>query len=119
MVKRLETLVLKKGPIIQPACLGCLRPFKGEPIYCPKCNLPLCSLNCDYLSTHETQECSIFSEAKLVQNVKVDTTKPNSLFNCIALMRIILKFRPGIKAELDEQVACEEVKKLMTHLEDR
>ena len=108
-----------KGPIIRPACLGCLLAFRDQPEYCQKCNLPICSQSCDRLPIHESQECVIFSNAKLVQNIKVDTTKPNSLFNCIALMRMILKFRPDVECTLEEEISKEEVKKLMTHIDER
>ena len=106
------------GPLLKPACLGCLQPLsKMDPAlvyFCPKCNLPLCSPNCEFLAQHESQECIIFSENKLMENTKIDTTKPSSIYNCVAIVRMMLKLHSK-----NFDVATEEALKLMTHLDKR
>ena len=116
MFKSLNTI----GPVTKPACLGCLQPLsKMDPAsvhFCPKCNLPLCTPNCEYLAQHETQECNIFSENKLMDNTKIDTTKPSSIYHCVAIVRMMLKLH-NKNSKVD--VAREEALKLMTHLDKR
>ncbi len=99
------------GPITTPTCLGCLLPMK-EPVSCPKCNLPMCSLNCEFLQLHASQECEIISQSKLIE-FKVDTAQPNTFYNCIGLMRMILKMQDKKDKSLPE------VLKLMAHLTER
>ena len=56
--------------MLEPACLGCLQPLtkmdQATVHFCEKCNLPLCTPNCEFLAQHESQECQIFSEGKLM-----------------------------------------------------
>ena len=83
------------GPMLEPACLGCLQPLtkmdQATVHFCEKCNLPLCTPNCEFLAQHESQECQIFSEGKLMLDMKIDTTKPSSIYTCIAIVRMMLK----------------------------
>ena len=106
--------------MLKPACLGCLQPLsKMDPeavYFCLKCNLPLCSPNCDFLAQHENQECKIFSDAKLMEKTRIDTTKPSSIYSCIAIVRMMLKLHKN-DAKID--VSREEALKLMTHLDKR
>ena len=81
--------------MLEPACLGCLQPLtkmdQATVHFCEKCNLPLCTPNCEFLAQHESQECQIFSEGKLMLDTKIDTTKPSSIYTCIAIVRMMLK----------------------------
>ena len=98
---------------MQPACLGCLQTLKPDHINCPTCTLPLCSLKCDMLHQHYAQECEIIAKAPLPP-IHVDTEKPNSMYNCIGLMRMLMQMQ---KATENGDIYC--VNKLMSHFEAR
>ena len=80
------------GPIMQPACLGCLQTLKADHTNCPTCTLPICNLNCDMLHQHLAQECNILAQAPLPP-IQVDIEQPNSMYNCIGLMRMLLQMQ--------------------------
>ena len=101
------------GPIMTPACLGCLQTLKADHISCPICTLPICSSNCDMLDQHLSQECKFLAQARLPP-LQIDLERPNSMYNCIGLMRLLLQMRKA-----DEENDIYGVNLLMDHYEER
>lgn len=120
-VKKGELAIFDKafslGPMLLPTCLGCMQLLADvkEPVHCPDCNLPLCSLSCEFLTTHTDQECQIFTQAQLLKNIKMDYVKPNAMYNCISIMRMVLKLHRTPRQELEKS----HVLTLMGHMDLR
>ena len=77
------------------------------------CTLPICSSDCDMLNQHLSQECKILAEANLPP-LQIDLEQPNSMYNCIGLMRMLLRMKKN-----DEEGDIYGVNLLMDHYEER